>query len=102
MEEARHAARSPSTTEPHYVVIAESTPYAPEMDDVLHHERLRGGAKRLHRRNIDELPDGAFAAFGQTAFAIQGDTLLRWMPARSNALRYSMITDFRCSSVMVG
>ena len=53
-------------------------PYAPEMDDVLHHERLRGGAKRLHRRNIDELPDGAFAAFDQTAFAIQGDTLLRW------------------------
>ena len=45
-------------------------PYAPEMDDVLHHERLRGGAKRLHRRNIDELPDGAFAAFDQTAFAI--------------------------------
>jgi len=25
----------------------------------------------LHRRNIDELPDGAFAAFDQTAFAIQ-------------------------------
>jgi hypothetical protein len=50
------------------------------MDDVLHHERLRCGAKRLHRRNIDELPDGAFAAFDQTAFAIQGDTLLRWTP----------------------
>ena len=49
-------------------------PYAPEMDDVLHHERLRGGAKRLHRRNLDELPDGAFAAFDQTAFAIQGHT----------------------------
>ena len=27
---------------------------------------------------IDKLPDGAFAAFDQTAFAIQGDTLLRW------------------------
>jgi hypothetical protein len=25
------------------------------MDDVLHAERLRGRAKRLHRRNIDEL-----------------------------------------------
>ena len=34
----------------------------------------------MHRRNIDELPDGAFAAFDQTAFAIQGDTLLRWTP----------------------
>jgi hypothetical protein len=55
-------------------------PHAPEMDDVLHHERLRGGAKRLHRRNLDELPDGAFAAFDQTAFAIQGDTLLHWTP----------------------
>jgi hypothetical protein len=55
-------------------------PHAPEMDDILHHERLRGGAKRLHRRDIDELPDGAFAAFDQTAFAIQGDTLLRWTP----------------------
>jgi hypothetical protein len=29
------------------------------MDDVLHAERLRGRAKHLHRRNIDELPDGA-------------------------------------------
>jgi hypothetical protein len=34
-------------------------PYAAEMDSVLHAERLRGGVKRLHRRNIDELPDGA-------------------------------------------
>jgi hypothetical protein len=55
-------------------------PYAPEMDVVLHHERLRGRAKRLHRRNLDELPDGAFAAFDRTAFAIQGNALLRWTP----------------------
>ena len=34
----------------------------------------------MHRRNLDELPDGAFAAFDQTAFAIQGDALLRWTP----------------------
>ena len=33
-------------------------PYATEMDDVLHAERLRGRAKHLHRRNIDELPWG--------------------------------------------
>jgi hypothetical protein len=38
-------------------------PYAAEMDNVLHAERLRGRAKRLHRRNIDELPDGEFAVF---------------------------------------
>jgi hypothetical protein len=43
-------------------------PYAAEMDDVLHAERLVGRAKRLHRRNIDELPDGAFAAFDGAAF----------------------------------
>jgi hypothetical protein len=35
-------------------------PYAFEMDEVLHRERLRGRTKRLHRRNIDALPDGAF------------------------------------------
>jgi hypothetical protein len=55
-------------------------PYAPEMDDVLHQECLRGGAKRLHRRNIDELPDGAFAAFDGAAFAIRSNTLLHWTP----------------------
>ena len=53
-------------------------PYAAEMDEVLHAERLRGRAKRLHRRHVDELPDGAFAAFDGAAFAIRGSTLLRW------------------------
>ena len=37
-------------------------PYAVEMDEVLHRERLQERAKRLHRRNIDGLPDGAFVA----------------------------------------
>jgi hypothetical protein len=55
-------------------------PYAAEMDEVLHAERLRGRAKRLHRRDIDELPDGAFAAFDGAAFVIRGDTLLHWTP----------------------
>jgi hypothetical protein len=55
-------------------------PYAAEMDKVLHAERLRGRVKHLHRRNIDELPDGAFAAFDGAAFAIRGDTLLHWTP----------------------
>src|ERR1700752_1111584 len=32
---------------------------ADAMDLVLHGERLNGRAKRLHRRNIDGLPDGA-------------------------------------------
>jgi hypothetical protein len=55
-------------------------PYAAEMDNVLHTERLRGRVKRLHRRSIEELPDGAFAAFDGAAFAIRGDTLLHWTP----------------------
>ena len=37
-------------------------PRADEMDLVLHAERLDGRAKRLHRRNIDDLPDGACIA----------------------------------------
>jgi hypothetical protein len=55
-------------------------PYAGEMDEVLHRERLRGRAKRLHRRKIEDLPDGAFVALGEGAFALQGDALLRWTP----------------------
>jgi hypothetical protein len=55
-------------------------PYAAEMDNVLHAERLRGRVKRMHRRNIDELPDGAFAALDGAAFAVRGDTLLYWAP----------------------
>jgi hypothetical protein len=55
-------------------------PYADEMDDVLHGERLQGRAKRLHRRKIDTLPDGAFVALEGEACAIRGDALLRWTP----------------------
>lgn len=53
-------------------------PYAFEMDEVLHSERLRGRAKRLHRRNIDALPDGAFVALDGAVFAVRGKTLLHW------------------------
>ena len=56
-------------------------PYADEMDEVLHRERLDGRAKRLHRRVIDELPDGAFVVLEEGAFAIRCDALLRWTPA---------------------
>ena len=50
------------------------------MDQVLHRERLQGRAKRRHRRSADGLPDGAFIAIDGAAFAIRGDTLLRWTP----------------------
>jgi hypothetical protein len=55
---------------------------APDMDDVLHAERLDGRAKRLHRRKINDLPDGAFVTLsGSDAFAVKGNRLLRWTPS---------------------
>jgi hypothetical protein len=55
---------------------------APEMDDVMHRERLAGGGKRLHKRQLDELPDGAFVTLsGEDAFAVKGKRLLRWTPS---------------------
>lgn len=55
-------------------------PLADRMDDVLHDERLRARAKRLHRRRIDALPDGAFIALEGEPFAIRGGLLLHWTP----------------------
>jgi hypothetical protein len=55
-------------------------PYADEMDLVLHNERLSGRAKRLHRGDVDRLPDGAFVVLEDEAFAVRGDALLRWTP----------------------
>ncbi|HTV36065.1 MAG TPA: hypothetical protein VMF12_06495 [Xanthobacteraceae bacterium] len=60
-------------------------PRAGEMDDVLHDERLRGRAKRVHRREIDGLPDGAFVTLEEGAFAVRGDALLPWMPTGYDA-----------------
>jgi hypothetical protein len=62
-------------------------PRAGEMDDVLHNERLNGRAKRLRVRTIDGLPDGAFVALEEGAFAVRGDTLLRWSPGGYDARR---------------
>lgn len=53
-------------------------PSADAMDEVLHDERLRGREKRLHRRGVDALPDGAFVALDGEAFAVRGNALLRW------------------------
>ena len=57
-----------------------AAPKADEMDEVLHGERLQGRAKRLHRRDIDALPDGAFVVLEEGAFAVRGNALLRWTP----------------------
>jgi hypothetical protein len=39
---------------------------------------LNGRAKRLHRRKIESLPDGAFFTLDGAAFAVRGNALLRW------------------------
>jgi hypothetical protein len=62
-----------------------SRPRAPKMDERLHAERLDGRAKRLHRRKIDDLPDGAFIALEEGAFAVRGASLLRWTPEHYEA-----------------
>lgn len=56
-------------------------PSAPEMDAVLHAERLDGRAKRTHRVKLDALPDGAMMARGGQAFALRGEKLLLWSPS---------------------
>jgi hypothetical protein len=64
-----------------------AAPRAPEMDAVLHAQRLDGRVKRLHRREIDDLPDAAFIAMHGAAFAVHGDALLRWTPEGYDARR---------------
>ncbi len=54
---------------------------APAMDAALHAERLDATAKRMHRRKIDDLPDGAMIAISGQAFAVRGNRLLRWTPS---------------------
>ena len=57
---------------------------APDIDRVLHAERLVGRDKRRHRLAIDGLPDGAFLTLADEpggAFAVRGSSLLRWTPS---------------------
>jgi hypothetical protein len=57
------------------------SPRAPEMDRRLQTERLNGRLKRMHRRNVDDLPDGAMIALEEDAYAVRGKSLLLWTPA---------------------
>jgi hypothetical protein len=54
---------------------------AAAMDRILHAERLNGRTKRLHRREIDVLPDGAMISHNGDAFALRGNRMSRWTPA---------------------
>ena len=81
---------------------------APEMDDVLHAERLDSRAKRLHRRKLDDLPDGAFVTLAAAdAYAIKGRRLLRWTPSgyadsrvRPNGIAVDMLTPPSIAKVL--
>ncbi len=72
---------------------------AAAMDTVLHAERLAGRDKRTHRREIDDLPDGAMIAIDGDAFAVRDRRLLRWTPAgyaetrpRPRAMQIDLLT----------
>jgi hypothetical protein len=56
---------------------------APEIDAVLHHERLDGGKKRLHALTmpLEELPDGAMVQQDGESFLIAQGRALQWSPA---------------------
>jgi hypothetical protein len=57
---------------------------APDMDAVLHRERLdHGKKKRLHPlpMSLDELPDGAMVQQGEDSFLIAQGKALKWSPA---------------------
>jgi hypothetical protein len=69
---------------------------APEIDEVLHRERLDGRVKRLHElpMPLDKLPDGAMVQAGQDSCLVaQGRTLLwSWDGYREVAAPPSEIT----------
>lgn len=54
---------------------------APDMDTILHRERLDGRVKRTHGASIDDLPDGAMVAHEGETFALRDGRLLHWTPA---------------------
>jgi len=55
---------------------------APDMDAVLHRERLDKGKKRLHPlpMRLDDLPDGAMVQDGAASFLIARGAAFRWSP----------------------
>jgi hypothetical protein len=56
-------------------------PKVPEIDRLLHKERLDGKAKRRHAADIGMLPDGAVIEIDGKAAAVSGARLLVWEPA---------------------
>jgi hypothetical protein len=60
---------------------------APEIDAVLHRERLQGGRKRLHAlpMPLAKLPDGAMVQGGNESYLIARGRALRWSTAGYDA-----------------
>jgi len=56
-------------------------PTAPEMDKVLHAQRLDGRDKRVHSMPLSGLPDGTMIAQNGSVYAVKGDALLHWTPS---------------------
>lgn len=58
----------------------EASPLAPEIDEVLHAERLDRGRKRVHAipRPADQLPDGAMITAGGAAYTLVRSRAFRW------------------------
>jgi hypothetical protein len=61
---------------------------APEIDAVLHRERL-ASAKKLHPlpREIEKLPDGAMVQAGEESFVIANGKALLWSPSGYRAVK---------------
>jgi len=57
-------------------------PRAPDIDAILHAERLLGRGKRLHpiEGSVGDLPDGAMIAGGGDAFLAAPGGIFRWSP----------------------
>jgi hypothetical protein len=70
---------------------------APEMDAVLHRERLEGRSKRLHAlpMPLQQLPDGAMVQAGTESYLIAQGAALLWSPGGycrpQNALTEAML-----------
>jgi hypothetical protein len=67
---------------------------APEMDAVLHHERLEGRKKRLHAlpMPLQQLPDGAMIQVGAESYLIAQGRALLWSPGGYGEVR-NALTD---------
>ena len=69
-------------------------PSAPQMDAVLHAQRLGGRSKKLHLLPLDDLPDGAMIALDSAAFAVRAGKLLQWSPSSYTTRRMRPRTGF--------